>query len=72
MSKYKAPLGTGHANKECAPFFVGFAPKSLILDAKNDDRVELQALALVDGQNANGLIVRKPLKSLRQIGFDLE
>ena len=56
---HQAPLGARDPHEERTTDFVGVpAPIGLLLYAEQDDRVELQALALVDGQYADRLVIR--------------
>lgn len=70
--QYQPFLGAGDADKISATLGILFSPEGLVFDTENNDRIEFESFALVNGQEADGLIVGETRQSLGQIRFQLQ
>lgn len=63
MRKDQAILGTRNSDEIGASVFILIAKEDFVLDGHDDDRIELKALALMDGQDLMGHVLHLAIES---------
>lgn len=67
MGQHQMLLSAGDCNEERRYRCSGITPKELLLDPEHNDLLELKALTLVDGQEPDGVHLRKAPECLGSI-----